>query len=153
MEVGGKHEAPANLPPRNDPLPTVLNAPNECVSPTINKNWENQTVNYFSYRKEQINFTVLCDQTLYFQTLRGLLETVIGLDLTLSSRPEYNNYIDEFLDHEIFKDVKGLTMIPSVIMAVLTSRLGILWLLNVLFLICVAASVSRLPNKQGRVSF
>ena len=121
------------------------------MSPTIKTNWENQTINYFSYRKEQINFTVLCDQTLYFQTMQGLIETVIGLDLK-DVRSNYSNYVDQLFENDMLKAADGLTMIPSVVMALLTSRLGILWLLNVLFLICVPMSVFRLPKKQGRVS-
>ena len=105
-------------------------------------------MNYFSYRKNQINFTVMCDQTLYFQTVQGLLETVIGLNL---SEVPYK-YVRQFYDDEVFNSIEGLTMIPSVIMLILTSRLGILWLLNVLFLICVPVSVHRLPNKKGKVS-
>jgi len=104
-------------------------------------------VNYFSYRKKQISFTVLCDQTLYFQTVQGLLETVIGLNL---SEVPYE-YVRRFYDGEVFGGIEGLTMIPSVIMLILTSRLGILWLLNVLFLICVPVSVHQLRNKKGKV--
>ena len=104
--------------------------------------------NYFSYRKEQISFTVLCEQTLYFQTLWGLLETVIGVDLSYIPK----EYLEELYKQEIFQPMQGITMIPSVIMALLTIRLGVLWLLNVLFLICVPASVPRLPNKTGKVS-
>jgi hypothetical protein len=117
------------------------------VSPTINIAWESQTENYFSYRKALISFTVLCDQTFYFQTPLGLLENVIGLDL--SNIPLENR--DEF-DQEVFSSLRDLTKIPSVLMALLTGRLGILWLLNVLFLICVPASIPRLTNKKGRVS-
>jgi len=110
--------------------------------------------NYCSYRKEQISFTVLCDQILYFQTLQGLLETVIGLDL--SGIP------DEYKDklYEIFGSVDSftaipivtitVTMLPSIVVALLTCRLGVLWLLNVLFLICVPVSVCQIPNKRGK---
>jgi hypothetical protein len=118
------------------------------VSSTINTEWYNQTVKYFIYMKKQINFTVLYPQTLYFQTVQGLLETVIGLNL--ADVP--NEYINRFYDHDMFSYVEGLTMIPSVIMLILTSRLGILWFLNVLFLICVPVSVHRLPNKKGKIS-
>ena len=104
--------------------------------------------NYFSYRKEQISFTVLCEQTLYFQTPQGLLETVIGLNL--SYIPE--EYLKELYNQDIFQSMEGLTMIPSIVMALLTSRLGILWLLNVLFLICLPASIPQLRNKKGKVS-
>jgi len=110
--------------------------------------WEEVSGNYFSYRKKQINFTVLCGQTLYFQTAQGLIEEVIGLDLSGIDQI----YKDKFFNYDIFKSVRGLTMIPSAVMAILTSRLGILWLLNVLYFICVFASVFQLYKKRERVS-
>jgi hypothetical protein len=81
--------------------------------------------------------------------VRGLLETVIGLDLSYIHK---NNYAEKLYGQQIFKDMEGLTMIPSMVMALLSSRLGILLLLNVLFLICVPVSVSRLSKKKGKVS-
>jgi hypothetical protein len=65
--------------------------------------------------------------------VQGLLETVIGVDL--SAIP--SKYKDELFNQPIFTDMEGLTMIPSIAMALLTSHLVIFWLLNVLFLICV----------------
>ena len=88
---------------------------------------------------------MLCDQSLYFQTLLGLLETVIGLNL--SDIP--SEYKEKVAD--VFSFMDDYTVIPSTVMAILTSRLGILWLLNVLFLIGVPLSVSRLSNKKGKV--
>lgn len=80
------------------------------------------------------------------QKPQNLLEDVIGLNLT-SVPPELINILFE---QEIFKSAEGITSVPSIIMALMTSRLGILWLLNVLFLICVVASVPRLLKKQER---
>jgi hypothetical protein len=98
---------------------------------------------YCSCRKEQISFIVLCDKTLYFQDVMGLLETVIGVDLS-EIPPDYK---EKFYSQQIFVDMEGLTMIPSLTMAILASRGGILWLLNVLFLISVPLSVCRLSKK------
>ena len=102
--------------------------------------------NYFSYRKEQIRFTVLCEKTLYFQTPLGLMETVIGLNLS-----DIPKEVKDTLNYS-FEPLRTVTKLPSVIMALLTIRLGVLWLLNVLFLVCVPASVPRLRNKKGKVS-
>ena len=107
-------------------------------------------MNYFSYRKEQINFFVLCEQTFYFQTLLGLLETVIGLDLN-EIPVEYRDRFQEEIDNT-FSDIEGLTSIPSIVMLALSIRLGVFWLLNVLLLICVLMSICMLPNKKGKVS-
>jgi hypothetical protein len=85
---------------------------------------------------------------LYFQTPQGLLETVIGLDLSEIPR----EYKDKLYGQDIFQSMKDLSMIPSIVMAILTSRVGILWLLNVLFLICVPASVAWLPSNKAEVS-
>jgi hypothetical protein len=79
--------------------------------------------------------------------VEGLLENVIGLNL--SEFPD--DYLRRLFNHDMFGDIEGLTMIPSVIMLILTSRVGILWLLNVLFLICVPVSVHQLRNKKGKV--
>jgi len=89
--------------------------------------------------------TKLCT---YFQTIDGLLQNVIGLDLSGIPR----NYTDQLFGLDIFSSLEGVTMIPSAVMALLTGRLGILWLLNVVCLICVPASIPRLTNKKGRVS-
>jgi len=80
------------------------------------------------------------------QTVQDLLENVIGLNLP----EDPDGYLSALFKHDMFSSVEGLTMIPSVIMLILTSRLGILWLLNVLFLICVLVSVHRIPNKKGK---
>jgi hypothetical protein len=102
----------------------------------------------FNYRKGQISFNVLCDQTLYFQTPQGLLETLIGLDLTAIDA----EFRRQLYDQPIFKDMVYITMKPSLLMALLSSRFGIFWLLNVMFLICVPVSVYRLHNKREKVS-
>jgi hypothetical protein len=110
----------------------------------------NPDSNYYSCRKEQISFIVLCEQTLYlyFQTAEGLLTTVIGVDLS-DIDPDHKT---KLFSQPIFANMEGLTMIPSIAMALLTSHLVIFWLLNVLFLICVPASVPRLSKKKGKVS-
>ena len=107
-------------------------------------------MNYFSYRKKQISFIVLCDQIFYFQTLWGLLETVIGVNLdsiTDGYRPRFQEEMDES-----FSEIGGITSIPSIVMLAITIRLGVFWLLNILLLICVLISVCRLPHKKGKVS-
>jgi hypothetical protein len=77
---------------------------------------------------------------------------VIGLDVSSIIPPEYSMYIDRAYEMHPFKTMEGLTMIPSIVMAIFTGRLGILWLLNVLFLVCVPVSVSRLSQEKGKVS-
>jgi hypothetical protein len=74
--------------------------------------------------------------------MTGLVGTVIGVDLD-AIPPDYRQDISQF---------DGITMIPSLVMALLTSRLVLLWFLNVMFLICVPISVSRLSKKEGKVS-
>jgi hypothetical protein len=118
------------------------------VASKINKGWERQTVNYLSYRKWQINCNVLSDQTLYLQNPQGLIETVIGLDL--------QDIDDEFkrqmYNQPTLKDMEFLTAIPSLVMALLSCRFGIFWLMNVILLICVPVSVSRLSKGKGKVT-
>jgi hypothetical protein len=87
------------------------------------------------------------DKYLYFQTPEGLLETLIGVNLTEIPR----EFKDVIFGQDIFKDMDGVTMIPSIIMALLTIRLGIFWLLNVLNLICVSVAVFRLSKEKGKV--
>ena len=86
----------------------------------------------------------------YFQTLWGLLETVIGVNLNVIT----DDYRDRFQDEmdKIFSDIGPVTSIPSIVMLALSIRLGVFWLLNVLLLICVLMSICMLPNKKGKVS-
>jgi uncharacterized membrane protein YciS (DUF1049 family) len=74
--------------------------------------------------------------------MEGLIGTVIGVNI----KDVPFEYVFEMGAYD------GVTMIPSLAMALLTSRLVILWLLNVIFLICVPISVCRLPNKKRKVS-
>jgi hypothetical protein len=78
---------------------------------------------------------------LYFQTVPGLLE-LIGVQ----------NVPEEIYSANIFDMMQGLTMIPSLVMAVLSSRAVILWLLNVLLAICVTTATHRLWKDRGKVS-
>jgi hypothetical protein len=78
---------------------------------------------------------------LYFQTVPGLLD-LIGVQ----------NVPEEIYSANIFAMMEGLTMIPSLVMVVLSSRAVILWLLNVLQVICVTTATHHLWKDRGKVS-
>jgi hypothetical protein len=54
---------------------------------------------------------------------------------------------DEFT--EFFESIKGLSMVPSLVMSLLSCRLFVLWLLNVLLMVCVTlATVLQSKDKD-----
>jgi ABC-type dipeptide/oligopeptide/nickel transport system permease subunit len=91
---------------------------------------------------------VLSDQTFYFQTAQGLIETVIGVDLQGID----GEFLRQLFDQPILSSVDYFTMIPSLVMALLSSRFVIFWLMNLILLICVPMSVSQLSTRKGKVS-
>lgn len=80
------------------------------------------------------------------ETPKGLIETVIGVDLHLI--PE--DYKKEFYSLDVFKQMEGLSMIPSLVMVLLSSRLVIFWLLSVMCLICVFVAICRFSKEKGK---
>ncbi|PNF28839.1 hypothetical protein B7P43_G04415 [Cryptotermes secundus] len=71
------------------------------------------------------------------QTAQGLLN-LIGLQ-----------NIPEDVENPL-ESVSGLTMIPSLIMALLSSRVVVFWLLNVLLVICVSVATRRLYKDRSK---
>jgi hypothetical protein len=49
------------------------------------------------------------------------------------------------------ESVNGLTMIPSLVMALLSSRVVVFWLLNILLVICVTVATRRLYKERGKL--
>jgi hypothetical protein len=81
---------------------------------------------------------VLYIKVVYFQTPLGLLN-LIGVQ-----------NIPEQMENPL-ESVSGLTMIPSLVMALLSSRVVVFWLLNVLLVICVTVATRRLYKDRGKI--
>jgi hypothetical protein len=77
-------------------------------------------------------------KVLYFQTPLGLLN-LIGVQ-----------NIPEQVENPL-ESVNGLTMIPSLVMALLSSRVVVFWLLNILLVICVTVATRRLYKDRGKI--
>ncbi|XP_069698772.1 uncharacterized protein [Periplaneta americana] len=77
------------------------------------------------------------------QTLSGLWE-LIGMD----SIPDYGG-----ADYtNLAGSLDGVTMIPSVVMALVSSRVGIIWLINVLLFTCVIMATYRITRDKDKDS-
>jgi len=77
---------------------------------------------------------------LYFQTALGLLE-LIGVQNIPAEEDSY----------EFLRSIKDVSMIPSLVMALLSSRVVVFWLLNVILVICVIQATYQLSRDKGKV--
>jgi hypothetical protein len=85
-----------------------------------------------------ITKSVLYIRVVYFQTPLGLLN-LIGVQ----------NFTEEM--ENPLESVSGLTMLPSLVMALLSSRAVVFWLLNVLLVVCVTMATRRLYKDRRKL--
>jgi hypothetical protein len=57
--------------------------------------------------------------------------------------------LDKFTD--FLGGIDGLTVIPSLVMALLSSRVVVFWLLNLLLVICVTMATYKLSKNKDKV--